>query len=333
MNAISSFSSCFPVAQLLAPQENQVKDDKLLWELLKKKQTRQQPLSPFGAKELLQVGSSTRHHQPMTGNPSIAHRPTTRAYGKLNTHSLGSLLPLGSSPSVTRSQVSSRKSMVAECFAIRWSVVTPGGGYEALPLIPCIDDVWRLREAFTTRNDGTCGDRIHLGVPESYEISSFMDSVKSPEISQQEAYALTELPSGESRDIHRRLSFPAGSRDVHQPLTFPIARRDDRDNRNGPGKDFRREVQKVINMVNVHSSKKKKRKDREATESWMNTPISFPPIMTDDASDEPLIIEAEVEGLSRFKAASMWTRSHLWCLVRNLLSYLPEKVKAGLRGN
>nr|GEY66615.1 hypothetical protein [Tanacetum cinerariifolium] len=95
--------------KLLAPQENQVKDDKLLWELLKKKQTRQQPASPFGPKELLQVGSSTRHHQPMTGNPSIAHRPTTRAYVKLNTHSLGSLLPLGSSPSVTRSQALSRK--------------------------------------------------------------------------------------------------------------------------------------------------------------------------------------------------------------------------------
>ncbi|GKF27013.1 hypothetical protein Tco_0082907, partial [Tanacetum coccineum] len=53
---------------------------------------------------------------------------------------------------------------------------------------------------------------------------------------------------------------------------------------------------KVINMVDVHSSKKKKRKDREAMESWMNTPISFPPIMTNDASDEPLIIEAEIEG-------------------------------------
>ncbi|GJU35559.1 reverse transcriptase domain-containing protein [Tanacetum coccineum] len=59
-----------------------------------------------------------------------------------------------------------------------------------------------------------------------------------------------------------------------------------RQNRNPP-------VQKVINTVNVHSSKKKKRKDRESTESWMNTPISCPPIMADDASDEPLIIEAE----------------------------------------
>ncbi|GKA15438.1 reverse transcriptase domain-containing protein [Tanacetum coccineum] len=91
-----------------------------------------------------------------------------------------------------------------------------------------------------------------MGVPEVMKISSFMDSVKSPELAKrfassvpktvdemmkrldefvraEEAYALAELPLGESRDIHRRLSFPAGSRDVHQRLTFPAARRDDRD--------------------------------------------------------------------------------------------------------
>ncbi|GKG10980.1 hypothetical protein Tco_0342380, partial [Tanacetum coccineum] len=95
------------------------------------------------------------------------------------------------------------------------------------------------------------------------KISSFMDSVKSPELAKrfasnvpktvnemikrldefvraEEAYALTELPPGESRDIHRRLSFPAGSRDVHQRLTFPAARRDDRDGQNSPGKDFQK---------------------------------------------------------------------------------------------
>ncbi|GKF52042.1 hypothetical protein Tco_0148509, partial [Tanacetum coccineum] len=77
-----------------------------------------------------------------------------------------------------------------------------------------------------------------IGVPEVMKISSFMDSVKSPELAKrfasnvpktvdemmkrldefvraEEAYALAELPLGESRDIHRRLSFPAGSRDVH----------------------------------------------------------------------------------------------------------------------
>ncbi|GKG02806.1 hypothetical protein Tco_0310442, partial [Tanacetum coccineum] len=98
---------------------------------------------------------------------------------------------------------------------------------------------------------------------EVMKILSFMDSVKSPELAKrlasnvpktvdemmkrldefvraEEAYALAELPPGESRDIHRRLSFPAGSRDVHQRLTFPASRRDDRDGRNSQGKDFRK---------------------------------------------------------------------------------------------
>ncbi|GJU74428.1 reverse transcriptase domain-containing protein [Tanacetum coccineum] len=318
-----------------------------------------------------------------------------------------------------------------------------------------------------------------IGVPEVMKISSFMDSVKSPELAKrfasnvpktvnemmkrldefvraEEAYALTELPLGESRDIHRRLSFPEGSRDVHQRLTFPAARRDERDGQNSPGKDFRKgdyrnsykvrdnfntgrhrdyrapypqreqtnrpvpvlsldsltkcpkeilatetqlqlppprpvanplrtgdpdkycdyhqdkghhtndciqlrkqleialesgklnhlmkdlrqrverrqnrnpPVQKVINMVNVHSSKKKKRKDREATESWMNTPISFPPIMTDDASDEPLIIEAEVEGYL-VRRVYVDEGSSVEVMFEHCFENLPEKVKAGLR--
>ncbi|GKC63388.1 reverse transcriptase domain-containing protein [Tanacetum coccineum] len=96
-----------------------------------------------------------------------------------------------------------------------------------------------------------------------------------------------------------------------------------RQNRNPP-------VQKVINMVNVHSSKKKKRKDREATESWMNTPISFPPIMTDDASDEPLIIEAEVEGYL-VRRVYVDEGSSVEVMFEHCFENLPEKVKAGLR--
>nr|GEV50240.1 hypothetical protein [Tanacetum cinerariifolium] len=42
------------------------------------------------------------------------------------------------------------------------------------------------------------------------------------------------------------------------------------------------------------SRKRKFQKKRE--EGWMNAPITFPPIPFDDVSDEPLIIEAEVEG-------------------------------------
>lgn len=39
-----------------------------------------------------------------------------------------------------------------------------------------------------------------------------------------------------------------------------------------------------------------KRKAREQEESWMQVPITFPPVLSDDLSDEPLIVEAEVEG-------------------------------------
>ncbi|GKE20239.1 hypothetical protein Tco_1431751 [Tanacetum coccineum] len=148
------------------------------------------------------------------------------------------------------------------------------GWFESLPP-NSIDEWWRLREAFTTRYSTrkACYKEPHeitkivrkanetltafkerwtvetgfiIGVPEVMKISSFMDSVKSPELAKrfassvpktvdemmkrldefvraEEAYALAELPLGESRDIHRRLSFPAGSRDVHQRLTFPAS--------------------------------------------------------------------------------------------------------------
>ncbi|KAI7735398.1 hypothetical protein M8C21_006291 [Ambrosia artemisiifolia] len=87
-----------------APQEDQTKDDKLLWELLKKKQKCQQPESPFGPKELLRVGTSTKNPSPTTGKPSITHthRSTTQAYGKLRSHSSGPMLLLGLSPSLAR---------------------------------------------------------------------------------------------------------------------------------------------------------------------------------------------------------------------------------------
>ncbi|KAK1407135.1 hypothetical protein QVD17_38746 [Tagetes erecta] len=87
-----------------SPQVDQTKDDKLLWELLKTKQACQQPESPFGTKDLLRVGTITKIPTPKTGKPSVVHsqRPTTRAYKKLKTHSSGSLLPLGLSPSFTR---------------------------------------------------------------------------------------------------------------------------------------------------------------------------------------------------------------------------------------
>nr|GEW38980.1 reverse transcriptase domain-containing protein [Tanacetum cinerariifolium] len=40
----------------------------------------------------------------------------------------------------------------------------------------------------------------------------------------------------------------------------------------------------------------KKRKSVERDESWMKTPIVFPPLSMEDTSDDPLIIEAIIEG-------------------------------------
>ncbi|GJR71508.1 reverse transcriptase domain-containing protein [Tanacetum coccineum] len=382
------------------------------------------------------------------------------------------------------------------------------GWFESLPL-NSINEWYQLREAFTTRYSirRACYKEPHeitkvvrranetlpafkerwtvetgliMGVPEVMRISSFMDSIKSPELAKRfssnipktvdemmrrvdefvrakEAYALTELPPGESRDIHRRLSFPTGPRDVHQRLTFPTSKRNDRDNRSSQRRDYkgndyknpykvrdnfnggrhrdyrapypqrdqankavpvlsldslikcpkeilatetqlqlpaprpvanplrtgdpdkycdyhqdkghhtndciqlRKQLEialesgklnhlmkdlrqrvgrgqgrnpppppKVINMVRILSSKEKKRKDREATEAWMNTPITFPGVISDDASDEPLIIEAEVEGYL-VRRVYVDEGSSVEVMFEHCFENLPAKVRAGLR--
>ncbi|GJW62251.1 reverse transcriptase domain-containing protein [Tanacetum coccineum] len=52
---------------------------------------------------------------------------------------------------------------------------------------------------------------------------------------------------------------------------------------------------KVINMIRSWPNDRK-RKSVERDESWMKAPIVFPPLSMEDASDEPLIIEAVMEG-------------------------------------
>ncbi|GJY84917.1 reverse transcriptase domain-containing protein [Tanacetum coccineum] len=59
-------------------------------------------------------------------------------------------------------------------------------------------------------------------------------------------------------------------------------------NSNGQGK--------VINMVQENGNRLKHKASYKQTKEWMNVPITFPPISTDDVSDGPLIVEAEVEG-------------------------------------
>nr|GEV20944.1 reverse transcriptase domain-containing protein [Tanacetum cinerariifolium] len=52
---------------------------------------------------------------------------------------------------------------------------------------------------------------------------------------------------------------------------------------------------KVINMIRLWPNDKK-RKSVKRDESWMKAPIVFPPLLMEDASNEPLIIEAVKEG-------------------------------------
>ncbi|GJR34963.1 hypothetical protein Tco_1210647 [Tanacetum coccineum] len=59
-------------------------------------------------------------------------------------------------------------------------------------------------------------------------------------------------------------------------------------NNNGQGK--------VINMVWERGDSRKRKSWRGREEDWMNIPITFPTVLADNVFDDPLIVEAEVEG-------------------------------------
>ncbi|GKF61225.1 hypothetical protein Tco_0181279, partial [Tanacetum coccineum] len=48
-------------------------------------------------------------------------------------------------------------------------------------------------------------------------------------------------------------------------------------------------------MVWVRDDSRLRKHKRNQEEEWMNTAITFPSILADDVSDEPLIIKVEVE--------------------------------------
>ncbi|GKG19280.1 hypothetical protein Tco_0376379, partial [Tanacetum coccineum] len=65
----------------------------------------------------------------------------------------------------------------------------------------------------------------------------------------------------------------------------------------GQGNAKRRDAgkNKVINMIRSWPNNRK-RKSVERDDSWMKAHIVFPPLSKEDALDEPLIIEAVMEG-------------------------------------
>ncbi|GKD63304.1 reverse transcriptase domain-containing protein, partial [Tanacetum coccineum] len=87
---------------------------------------------------------------------------------------------------------------------------------------------------------------------------------------------------------------------------------------------------KIINVISVNSVKDKKRKIREVTESWMNIPITFPAVSSDDISEEPLIVEAEVEGYL-VRRVYVDEGSSVEVMFEHCFENLNPRIKAGLR--
>ncbi|GJV73641.1 reverse transcriptase domain-containing protein [Tanacetum coccineum] len=311
---------------------------------------------------------------------------------------------------------------------VQSTVCQPTSHWDAFESLPpnSIDEWWRLREAFTTRYSTrkACYKEPHeitkivrranetltafkerwtvetgfiMGVPEVMKISSFMDSVKSPELAKRFASSVPKTVD----EMMRRLD------------------EDDRDGRNSAGKDFRksdyRNSYKGRDNFNTgrhrdygapyHQRERTNRpvpvlsldsltkcpKEILATETQLQLPPPRPvanPLRTgdpdkycdyhqdkghhtndciqlrkqleialesgklnhlmkdlrqrverskkktlrcrDDASDEPLIIEAEVEGYL-VRRVYVDEGSSVEVMFEHCFENLPEKVKAGLR--
>ncbi|GJW86318.1 reverse transcriptase domain-containing protein [Tanacetum coccineum] len=212
-----------------------------------------------------------------------------------------------------------------------------------------IDEWWRLREAFTTRYSTrkACYKEPHEITKIVMKISSFMDSVKSPELAKRFAKCAKRDGrdyGGTAKEILRferaTIGIPTRSEttsirkgtEITELCTTKGSEQTD------PYRGWKGDrIEETLHgaegnyMVNLHSSKRrKKRKDRrKAMEYWMNNSI-FPAIMADDASDEPLIIEAEVEGYL-VRRVYVDEGSSVEVMFEHCFENLPEKVKAGLR--
>ncbi|KAL6996828.1 hypothetical protein U1Q18_006957 [Sarracenia purpurea var. burkii] len=111
LEAKEPMGHCVP-HKFLGMEEDQAKDERSLWKILKMKRKHQIPESPFGPQELLCRGQKTNHLKSTRERSPISSRPISRNYlHRPNPHTpwLDSWLPLGSSPSVATQQVLSRK--------------------------------------------------------------------------------------------------------------------------------------------------------------------------------------------------------------------------------
>ncbi|GJW56641.1 hypothetical protein Tco_0103372, partial [Tanacetum coccineum] len=83
-------------------------------------------------------------------------------------------------------------------------------------------------------------------------------------------------------------------------------------------------------MIRTRPVKEKKRKAHETPEAWMNTPITFPLVSMKDVSEDPLIIEAEVDRCV-FRRVYVDKQASVKVMFEHYFENLSPKIKARLR--
>ncbi|GJU64334.1 reverse transcriptase domain-containing protein [Tanacetum coccineum] len=126
------------------------------------------------------------------------------------------------------------------------------------------------------------------GVPEVMQISAFMSNSKCPELARRFANQVPQTVT----EMMKQLEIALESGKLNH-LVKDVRQRAGNCGIQGGNSSTNG---KIINMV-YEVGKNRKRKCRGGQEEdWMSAPITFPSIPSDDVSDEPLIIEAEIEG-------------------------------------
>ncbi|GJX70640.1 reverse transcriptase domain-containing protein [Tanacetum coccineum] len=157
--------------------------------------------------------------------------------------------------------------------------------------------------------------RYIQGVPEVMQISAFMSNSKCPELARrfadqvpqtvtemmkrvddfvksEEAYKSTEFPKGE----HPKKRQGAPYRGSRPPRVMQGGGPPKIDSYNAYNRRDHYQPYVSSRQQGRRGECQKRKFHKKREEDWMNAPITFPPILSDDVLDEPLIIEAEVEG-------------------------------------
>nr|GEU35206.1 gypsy retrotransposon integrase-like protein 1 [Tanacetum cinerariifolium] len=135
------------------------------------------------------------------------------------------------------------------------------------------------------------------GVLEVMKISSFMDAHKCPELAKRYSDKVPKTVD----EIMTRLDDFVRSKEAFVNTKLP---KEKRQRQRGRGNTNERNAgkDKIINMIRSWPDDKKQ-KSVERDESWMKTPIVFPPFSMEDTSDE-VTVEMYPNGLGRFHRGS-----------------------------